>query len=187
MKAIWGWANALTALRLLLIVPAVWCIHVRDFELASGVFVLAVITDLADGPIARARNEVSALGGLFDHSVDALFVAAGLAALALFVPHFGVPGILHALVLASFLQYALDSKALAGQPLRASALGRYNGIGYYALLGTAVIGAVVFPAIGLTLEQLAVVLFGFGWTLVVTTLLSMLDRLLAYRKVRGSP
>ncbi len=187
MKATIGWANALTALRLLLIAPVVWCIHIADFNGAAAIFVLAVVTDLADGPVARARNEVSALGGLFDHSVDALFVAAGLFALALFSPALEVPWILPVLVLLSFTQYALDSKVLAGRALRASQLGRYNGIGYFVLLGTAVIGAVVFPAVGLGLELLAVLLTIFGWLLVVTTLLSMLDRLLAYRKVRDLP
>ena len=187
VMASFGWANALTALRLLLIGPAVWAIHAANFGLAAGVFTLAVVTDLADGPIARARNEVSAIGGVFDHSVDALFVAAGLLALALFAELLVVPWVLPLLVLASFSQYALDSRILAGKALRASALGRYNGIGYYALLGTAVIGAVVFPAVGLPLELLATLLAVLGWTLVITTLLSMLDRLVAYRKARGSP
>jgi len=182
VKAGIGLANTLTALRLLLIAPLVWAIYRldfllgalyrSDFLLAATVFTLAVITDLADGPIARARNEASVLGGFFDHSVDALFVAAGLLALALS---------------GAELSGTLDSKVLAGRALRASALGRYNGIGYFVVLGIAVIGALVFPMLGLSHALLAQLVTLCGWALVITTLLSMLDRLLAYRTARGSP
>jgi len=89
--------------------------------------------------------------------------------------------------LLSFTQYALDSKVLAGRALRASALGRYNGIGYFVVLGIAVIGAVVFPVLGLRGALLAQLVSVCSWVLVVTTLLSMLDRALAYRTARGSP
>lgn len=187
VKAGIGLANTLTALRGLLIAPLVWAIYQSDFLLAAVVFTLAVITDLVDGPIARARNEVSVLGGIFDHSVDALFVAAGLLALVLFGAQLVVPWGLPVLVVLSFTQYALDSKVLAGRALRASALGRYNGIGYFVVLGIALIGAVVFEALGLSRALLAQLVNLCGWLLVVTTLLSMLDRLLAYRTARGSP
>jgi len=191
VKAGFGLANALTALRLLLVAPMVWAIYRGDYALGALVFSTAVITDLADGPVARARNEVSALGGVFDHSVDALFVATGLMALAIFGDQLSeelcVPWGLPVLVLLSFGQYALDSKVLAGRALRASALGRYNGIGYFVLLGIAVIGAIVFPAMGLTVSLLGHLVSLLAWVLVVTTLLSMLDRLLAYRTARDSP
>jgi len=192
VKAGIGLANKLTALRLFLIAPLVWALYRSDFLLAATVFTLAVITDLADGPIARARNEASVLGGFFDHSVDALFVAAGLLALALSGAELSgteltVPWGLPVLVLLSFTQYALDSKVLAGRALRASALGRYNGIGYFVVLGIAVIGALVFPMLGLSHALLAQLVTLCGWALVITTLLSMLDRLLAYRTARGSP
>ena len=87
------------------------------------------------------------------------------------------------LVLASFSQYALDSRILAGRPLRASSLGRYNGIGYFVVLGTAVIGT----AISLRTELLEPVVKGMAWLLVITTLLSMVDRLVAYQTAPDSP
>ena len=46
------------------------------------------------------------------------------------------PLVLPGLVAAAFVQYTLDSRALAGQRLRASALGRWNGIAYFVLLAT---------------------------------------------------
>jgi len=180
-----GWANALTALRLLLILPSVWFISRLDFAGAALVFCLAVATDLLDGPVARARQEVTPLGGVFDHSVDASFVACSLASLALLDEPLSVTPVLPVLVLVSFIQYALDSKVLAGHTLRASSLGRYNGIGYFVLLGIAVIGPVIGAPLGLTPDRLALLVPMIGWLLVVTTLVSMLDRFVAYQKARG--
>jgi hypothetical protein len=97
-----------------------------------------------------------------------LFVTATLAALA---AKGIVPMPLPVLAISAFAQYVWDSDALAGAPLRASRVGRWNGIGYYALVGTAVIDA------GLGLHWAApVVLRGAGWIFVATTLLSMADR-----------
>ncbi len=180
-----GWANALTALRLILVFPSCWSIATGQLALAAVVFCMAVASDVADGRVARARGEVSKFGGLFDHSVDASFVGLSLGALAM--PggqgDLAVTPLLPVLVFLSFTQYALDSKVLQGQSLRASVLGRYNGIGYFVVLGTAVIGA----ALRLPAPILNPVVMVMAWLLVATTLASMLDRLLAYRKVPDSP
>ncbi len=136
--------------------------------LAGVLFALAAVTDFADGRVARHYGEVSRLGGLLDHTTDALFVSAGLGALA----HQGlVPVPLPWLVAAAFLQYVLDSRATAGRPLRASALGRYNGIAYFVLLGI----PVVRDALGLGWPG-AWLVMGFGWVLVASTLVSMSER-----------
>ena len=172
-----GWANLLTLTRLLLLAPMLYCVSLQLWGAASLVFVAAVVTDIADGRVARALGEASTRGGLFDHTVDALFVAASLGAgawLGLVNP------VLPPLILLAFLQYALDSRAHAGRALRASKLGRYNGITYYILLGV----VVITRAIGfewLLAENVA------GWLLVAATGLSMLDRALAHRTVLDSP
>jgi len=185
-----GWANALTALRLVLIVPSCWSIATGQLALAAVFFCIAVASDVADGRVARSRGEVSRFGGLFDHSVDASFVGLSLAALALSYGQgpsgligLTITPLLPVLVLLSFMQYALDSKVLRGQALRASKLGRYNGIGYFVVLGTALIGA----ALKLPETFLNPVVMVMAWLLVATTLVSMLDRFLAYRKAPDSP
>ncbi len=164
-------ANALTGVRLLLAPLLVWAICTGAAVLALACFVLAVGTDLADGRVARRFGEVSALGGFLDHATDALFVALGLAALA----YAGIaPAPLPALVLGAFAQYALDSRVHAGRPLRASSLGRWNGIAYFVLLGIPVVRD------GLTLGWPADALVrALGWALVATTCASMLDRFAA--------
>lgn len=165
------WANGLTFLRLLSSPIAVLAIVSEAHQSALLLFGFAVVTDLADGRLARRRGEESALGGLLDHTTDAIFVAAGLAACAW---QGLVPMPLPALIVIAFAQYALDSRAIAGRPLRASFIGRWNGIGYFILLGI----PLVRDGLGLPWPADSWVL-AIGWGLVATTLASMADRALA--------
>ena len=97
---------ALTLLRLLLAPLLGWAIAFERPELATLVFWLAVGSDVADGWVARRYGEVTRLGGVIDHAVDATFVSVGCLALA----HAGVlPLALAPLIVLAFLQYAADS------------------------------------------------------------------------------
>jgi phosphatidylglycerophosphate synthase len=169
-------ANALSLLRLAL-VPVLGAAIVHGEARTAGVlFALAAASDLADGPLARRRGEASPLGGFLDHAVDAILCVAGLAAWS---ARGEVPALLAPLVAAAFLQYVLDSRALAGRPLRASALGRWNGIAYYVLVAVPIYRDVLglsWPAHGWVLAA--------GWALMASTLVSMCDRLLALRRPR---
>ena len=169
------WANALTAIRLAFIPAACLATAFGDWWLAAAIFTIATVSDALDGYVARRFNQASPLGGLFDHSTDALYVAGGVYALAL---NGMVTPWLAPLILIAFAQYMLDSRALAGQPLRASFLGRNNGIAYFVLLGT----GIGYQALGL--YWLAIVVSIGAWLLVVSTVLSILDRLWAYVKSR---
>lgn len=172
------WANVISALRLVITLPCAYTIVHELWAIAAALFIVAVVTDFFDGIVARRRGEDSPLGGLLDHSIDALFVTTTLAALATI--HL-VPVLLPPLVMASFLQYVWDSKALSGAPLRASVLGRWNGIAYYALVGIVVVKhALTFdwpPAGWITL---------LGLLLVASTLTSMADRGYALWQIRRS-
>ena len=161
-------ANALSTSRLLL-APLCAELYLHDLALpAAVVFYVAVATDVMDGRIARRHGSVSALGGLLDHGSDALFVSVLLAALA----WQGIcPALLPPLVIAAFSQYVLDSRALAGQTLRASWLGRRNGVLYYVLPGAAITRDALHLSWPLTTWLTA-----FGWALLATTFVSMLDR-----------
>jgi cardiolipin synthase len=74
-------ANLLTIGRIVLIIPfaamffisAPWAMNV-----ALLIFAIASVTDLLDGWVARARNEVSALGAALDPIADKLLIAAAL-------------------------------------------------------------------------------------------------------------
>lgn len=169
-------ANALTSLRLIA-APVCSCMIVagRDFE-AVLVFFFAIATDFADGPLARKRGESSPFGALLDHATDATFVVLGIGAL---VMRGFAPVVLPFLIALAFVQYTLDSRALAGEYLRASALGRWNGIFYFVLLGTPIIRNTIgwsWPGDGLIALM--------GWLLVMSTAVSMADRTVALRRSR---
>ena len=170
------WANALSALRLLITGPCAYAIWRGAWPIAAALFALAVVTDVFDGIVARRRGQATPLGGLLDHSIDALYVTATLTALTLIG---AVPVCLAPLVVASFAQYVWDSAALQGAPLRASVLGRWNGVGYYALVGAVVIR----NALGFDWPSPLVVWIA-GWLLIVSTLVSMCDRGVALWRIR---
>lgn len=171
-----GPANALSGLRLLSAPVFAFALAEGRTGLAFLLFWFAVVTDLLDGRVARARGEASALGGLLDHLADATFVTLGLLAAA---TRGAAPHVLPVLVALAFAQYAADSRALRGELLRASALGRLNGIAYFVPLGT----VAVRDALGLAFPSDAWIRL-LGWLLVGSTLLSMLDRAHALLRTR---
>jgi|TARA_B110000977_G_scaffold135337_1_gene172177 CDP-diacylglycerol--glycerol-3-phosphate 3-phosphatidyltransferase len=163
-----SWANLLTFSRFLIAPYLVWLILSEDWWLAALALAIAILSDIFDGKIARKMNQATAFGGLFDHATDAIFVSAAAWALA----QLGlINGFLWVLILLAFAQYTLDSKALSGQVLRSSKLGRYNGIAYFVLI------CICVGCQCLTLQMLNPALIWAAWALVATSLLSMGDRL----------
>lgn len=161
--------NILSCSRYFLALPMAYLVWTQAWVAASIILWIAVATDLSDGYIARARNQTSALGGLLDHSSDAFFVTLLLFSLA---HHNLIPVALPCIVIMAFAQYALDSRVLSGAPLRTSNLGQYNGISYFLLAGTPVMQR------SLEINIIPEAYFPFiGWGLVMTTVISMVDRL----------
>ncbi|MCP4905025.1 MAG: CDP-alcohol phosphatidyltransferase family protein [bacterium] len=173
-----SWSNALTVSRLLSAPCLFFAILGGSIGLSCGLFWFAVATDVADGRLARARGEVTAFGGLLDHATDASFVCSGLAALVMTGV---VPAALPLLVLLAFAQYVLDSESLAGRKLRASFLGRWNGVFYFVPIGV----VVTRDALGLSWPADSLVR-GLGFVLVLSTIASMADRLWTLMSVRRS-
>ena len=169
-------ADGLSLLRVLLALPSAWYVMQAQWLPAGVLIALAMLTDLLDGPLARRMGTASAAGGLLDHSCDALFVSSVLAALALSGI---VPMLLPVLIILSFTQYVLDSRALSGQVLRTSVLGRSNGIAYFVLLG-----ACTFPNILSSGLIPPAWLRAAAWVMIASTGLSMLDRLWALFNLR---
>ena len=92
------------------------------------------------------------------------------------------PWILPVLVAVAFVQYVVDSYWLhRDRALRTSALGRWNGILYFAPLGGDVLVRVGLPALRPAVTALV-------WLLVTSTLMSMGERLWAVtRASRTAP
>jgi len=156
--------------------PTLYCILNRYWLAAALLFTGAVVTDFFDGKLARRLDETSAFGGLFDHATDALYVSLGCWAFA----QLGmINALLPWLIPIAFVQYMLDSKALAGVALRMSAIGKSNGVAYYVILGT-VIGSEL-----LQWQWLSTPIQWAAWGLVATTILSMIDRALTLWRIPG--
>lgn len=161
--------NALSASRILLAPVMAWCVYTGYWYAAVTILWVAIATDVLDGYLARAGDTASPIGGLLDHGSDALFVTFTTAALT---THDLAPLLLAGIIPAAFIQYMLDSDTLRGKPLRTSLIGRYNGIAYFVFAG--------FPIMQITLGITLIPFDWFiwiGWGLVVTTLISMTDRL----------
>ena len=126
-------ANALTAARVLLALPFAFLMTREDSRsalLAALLFAVAIVTDVLDGVVARRLGRASAGGRLFDHATDCFFVTSALVGGAV---RGAFPWILPVLVAAAFVQYVVDSYWLhRDRALRTSALGRWNGILYFA-------------------------------------------------------
>jgi len=76
--------NALTALRALGVPVFLYLFLVAEEPIASFVVItLGGITDYLDGKIARALNQTSEFGAKFDPTVDRLYIAAVIIALAI--------------------------------------------------------------------------------------------------------
>jgi phosphatidylglycerophosphate synthase len=169
-------ANALTALRLVLALPFVFFMAKGDSRSAAAaliIWLVALTTDLLDGPIARRRGTVSAIGGTFDHATDFLFVTSGISAGAW---RGTFPWALPICITAAFAQYVIDSYWIHPRAgLRASRLGRYNGMLYFA---PPCMDALIRLGVGLLGPLLRVLV----WGLVVSTIVSMLQRL-TYRRL----
>ncbi|MFI5316283.1 MAG: CDP-alcohol phosphatidyltransferase family protein, partial [Myxococcota bacterium] len=135
---------------------------------------VAIASDLADGPLARARGTASAVGRALDHGADFAFVDAGLFAAA---RAGAVPWLLPALVAVAFAQYVADSYWLrrAGE-LRMSGLGRWNGVLYFTPLGGALL-------VQLGADFLASPNRWLAWALIASTAVSIVDRALSLRRV----
>jgi phosphatidylglycerophosphate synthase len=174
-------ANALTAIRLLLVLPFAFFMTQGDGRyaiFAAIAIVVAIATDLLDGPIARRSGTVSALSGTFDHTSDFLFVTCGLFAGAY---RGAFPWILPILITAAFAQYVIDSYWIHRQSrLRKSQLGRYNGILYFVPLCLDIL-------IRLGLRFLKPLLVVLVWALVLSTLVSMGQRLIFSRTAEDLP
>lgn len=174
-------ANALTAVRLLLVAPFAFFMARGDERSAMFAFltwVVALVTDFLDGPIARRRGTVSALSGAFDHTSDFLFVVVGMFAGA---SRGAFPWILPVCITAAFAQYVIDSYWFHRQiKFRGSKLGRYNGMLYF-------VPPCMDILVRLGVRFLQPLLTILVWVLVLSTLVSMGQRLMISRLAENLP
>ena len=127
--------------------------------LALGLFVLAVLSDVADGALARARREVTALGMALDPLADKILIIGTLTALAVrgLVPLWAV-----AVVVAREL-VAIEVRARVTRPLPATADGKAKAILQAVAVG-ALIASAATPSAPLSLGANALLLAAVALT-----------------------
>jgi cardiolipin synthase (CMP-forming) len=79
---VWTVPNILSMLRLALVPVFLLLIVLGDFVAALAVLIVASLTDLADGYIARRFHQITKLGQLLDPAADRLYIFAALLGLA---------------------------------------------------------------------------------------------------------
>ena len=124
-------ANCISSLRLFMAPALVYLLWQELFLWSLLLMLGALISDVADGAVARKLNQVTNIGGLLDHGSDALLVLSGLVVFAAFGV---IPWALPILVVIAFAQYVWDSGSLRRGPLRASSIGKLNGMMYFAFV-----------------------------------------------------
>lgn len=82
---VWTVANAITGLRIVLLFYFLYLVKVDRYGLAIIIFLIAGLTDFADGFVARRFNQYSALGRFLDPAADKLLTTAAYIVMAL--PH----------------------------------------------------------------------------------------------------
>lgn len=77
----WTLSNAISAVRMILAVPAALTLLADMRWVTFAIGVVGIISDLLDGYIARVRNEISDLGKILDPLADKICVAGIVVAL----------------------------------------------------------------------------------------------------------
>jgi CDP-diacylglycerol--glycerol-3-phosphate 3-phosphatidyltransferase len=67
-------SNLISLMRVMFVLPAIFCIMAHLYFLVAAIFIAAALTDILDGFIARRTNTVSELGKIIDPLADKIFI-----------------------------------------------------------------------------------------------------------------
>ena len=149
---------------------------------ASGLFILASMTDGLDGYLARKRGQVTTIGMLLDPLADKLMIAAAFIALVEFNPRI-VPAWIAVIIIGrEFLVSGLRSIAASeGFTIQASDLGKFKMVVQIVSVVTAIldhhwmvwrVGSFIFPVD--LIARLAI------WFMVGVSIVSAVDYFVAF-------
>lgn len=74
LKIIWNLPNALSLLRIVLVIPIGYALSIQQNAVAIGLMLLAGVTDVLDGYFARNRDDITELGKIIDPLADKIAV-----------------------------------------------------------------------------------------------------------------
>ncbi|MBR5970454.1 MAG: CDP-diacylglycerol--glycerol-3-phosphate 3-phosphatidyltransferase [Lachnospiraceae bacterium] len=173
--------NKLTILRILLIPVMVLFLLVpvtgeADRWIAVAVFIIASLTDFADGRIARGRNLVTNFGKLMDPMADKLLVCSALVCLVALAR---IPAWIVILIIAR--EFAISGVrqlgAEQGRVIAASYWGKFKTFSQMLMIICMIVDLKTL------VPQLAIVTDILMWTALALTLISMMDYLIKNRDI----
>jgi len=130
--------NLITLVRLALVPAMAWCVVSGRYAAAATVFLIAALSDLADGYIARKYRMVSRLGALLDPVADKLnmFVATIVLASKDLVPLWLAVAIIarDVAIVLGVLAYRIRGKSLEMKPSRISKINTFLEFAVLALV-----------------------------------------------------
>lgn len=68
--------NHFTIIRLILILPVIWMINMEQYLYGVIIFIIAALTDVIDGAMARTRNQITEWGKIYDPVADKLLIGS---------------------------------------------------------------------------------------------------------------
>ena len=176
-------ANQLTFLRLVLIPFFVISVLEGRFGVALGLFLIAAVTDLLDGYLARRRGAETRIGTLLDPVADKILVMTALIVLVA-VPRLNEWGVIMAIAILGREIAVTGLRAMAsaeGVVMPAAPMGKWKtGFQIAALTGL----LLHYPSFGISMHLLGMVL------LVIATGITMWSGYVyfaAYLSRRGTP
>lgn len=189
MKLTKNIANWLTIFRIILVPIFLFFLFQKNLLsiiLALFIFIIAAITDLYDGYLARNRDEVTNFGIIMDPIADKLIV---LSAFISFVQLDIVPSWMIIVIIArEFLITILRTLALAkNKVLAAIKSGKYKTVSHMVII-ILILATITFDRIfGVKLEEMEVILMALPYLLVfvamITSIVSGIEFILQNKKI----
>lgn len=185
--------NYITLSRIAAIPLIIWILTTSHFSvqqetlrvvLASGIFILAAITDGLDGYLARRRGQITTMGMLLDPLADKLMIAAAYITLVQLIPSIVSVWVAVIVIGREFLISGLRSIAASeGFTIEASELGKLKMVAQIVSVVAAIlairwdhwpVGPYIFSVD--LVARLAV------WFMVLVSIISMVDYFVAFWK-----
>ncbi len=158
-------------------------VHGERELLASAVFILASLTDVVDGYLARKRGQITALGMLLDPVADKLMVAAAFITLVQFNPHVVTAWMVVIIIGREFLVSGLRSIAASqGFAIEASDLGKFKTFAQIFCVVAAIIDHRwwEWPLVGGWVLPVDLIAHAAIWFMVALSLVSAIDYFAAF-------
>ena len=161
--------NAITCVRMLLVLPLVWGLHAGDYRTTLAIALVAGVSDALDGWLAKRFGWQTWLGGVLDPIADKLLLDASFIGLWMAG---AIPGWLAALVVGR------DVVIVAGATAYHFRVGKVEGNPTLLSKATTVVQILMVLAllVGLAWRPLpAIASVGLTWSIAALTLASGID------------